>query len=145
MGDAFHDMIRRCDPYAVARAFSSAYEDTERPVVDLIQLLRTRAPKQSDDGPWTIVVKLITDSPFADEPYVDVGAENGDGKNYAIDFTPWDEWLSMSIRVVGQDMDEATVLAHCLWEMTWHGSEEDAAEVMDEAKHAVEEIKRALD
>jgi hypothetical protein len=49
-----------------------------------------------------------------------------DGETYALDFTAWNEWLGMEI-------DEETmktlklyeIAAHCLWEMTYVGYDED--------------------
>jgi len=64
---------------------------------------------------------------------------------YALDFTPWDRWLDMEI-------DEATannvelmrsdIVALCLWEMTFHGyDEEDVQEIFEELKDRVKKIE----
>ena len=41
---------------------------------------------------------------------------------YALDLTPWEEWLGMGIAAETlEGFEPAEIAAHCLWEMTWHG------------------------
>jgi hypothetical protein len=59
-----------------------------------------------------------------DEEYVDVSGYNPDEPEvtYALDFTPWPEWLGMEIKQgVLEEFSKLDVLAHCIWEITWHG------------------------
>jgi hypothetical protein len=43
---------------------------------------------------------------------------------YALDVTPWEDWLGMQIDPSSlQRFDPAELVAHCLWEMTFHGFE----------------------
>jgi PHP family Zn ribbon phosphoesterase len=45
---------------------------------------------------------------------------------YALNFTPWAEWLAMPVtsRTL-QSFPESEIIAHCLWEMTFHSFDED--------------------
>jgi hypothetical protein len=44
---------------------------------------------------------------------------------YALDFTPWEEWLGMQIDPSTLlEFSESEIIAHCLWEMTFHGFEQ---------------------
>lgn len=62
---------------------------------------------------------------------------------YALDFTPWNEWLGMEIDIISYDMLEyQDVCAFILWEMTFHGfSEEPIQKIRDELLNTVEDIK----
>lgn len=44
---------------------------------------------------------------------------------WALDFTPWAEWLGMPIRQSTlENYSELDVMAHCLWEISWMGFDE---------------------
>jgi len=44
---------------------------------------------------------------------------------YALDFTPWAEWLAMPVySKTLQCFPETEIIAHCLWEMTFHSFDE---------------------
>jgi len=59
--------------------------------------------------------------------YVHVaGRKKCSDQSLAIEFTPWEEWLYMPIKVAPElDLDEVGILAHILWEMTWFGYTQD--------------------
>jgi hypothetical protein len=43
---------------------------------------------------------------------------------YALDVTPWEDWLGMQIDPSSlKRFDPAELVAHCLWELTFHGFE----------------------
>jgi len=55
--------------------------------------------------------------------YEDVyGINNRDKEHYALDFTPWEEWLGMMIdeRTL-MDYKTENIIVDCIWEMTFHG------------------------
>lgn len=61
---------------------------------------------------------------------------------YALDFTPWAEWLGMKVneRLFNQFTNE-DIVAHCIWEMTFHGFEEEQIqEKKDDLNRIVEEV-----
>lgn len=49
----------------------------------------------------------------------------GEDIGWAIEYTPWEEWLAMDVVCTCAKDERANtyekVLAHCLWEMTWAG------------------------
>ena len=55
---------------------------------------------------------------------------------------PWAEWLGMEIEQATLDaLPASQILAHCLWEMTFHGFEEwQVQEMSDELKRRVDEL-----
>jgi hypothetical protein len=50
-------------------------------------------------------------------------ASRGDKEvSFALDLTPWEEWLGMNLEAsTFEAFTQAEIVAHCLWEMTWHG------------------------
>jgi len=107
----------------------------------------------------SIVVSNEQDA-FDESEYVDVsGRENNPVENtnrltdsLAIEFTPWNEWLGMDIdKDTLQDFTELEIIAHCLYEMTFMGFDEDEIQgemdkikgIADEYKNMSEEEKKA--
>ncbi|EKD93692.1 MAG: hypothetical protein ACD_28C00081G0002 [uncultured bacterium] len=95
------------------------------------------------------------------EGYVHVSGKNGTlrkaihskhfndcGKNdpeesFAIEYTPWEEWLGMRIdQPSAERFFEVEIIVHCLWEMTFAGFDQASIkEQITELKRRVEEIK----
>lgn len=63
--------------------------------------------------------------------------------SYAIEFTPWAQWLGMEIsEATSRDFSELKIISHCLYEMTFCGYDED--EIQDkfsDIKDDIEEYK----
>ena len=79
----------------------------------------------------SIVVKWVTDD-FDNTKYVDVSGKYLKPKNaeqkfsQGLEFTPWSEWLAMKITNESlQNFNELEIIAHCLYEMTFVGFEEE--------------------
>ncbi len=79
----------------------------------------------------TIIVKWETDD-FDNTKYVDVSGTYNKPKNeeeefsQALEFTPWNKWLAMEIASESlQNFNELEIVAHCLYEMTLVGFEEE--------------------
>lgn len=112
-----------------------------------------------------IIVEEVFRPGLDDEPYVNVSGRNGtlqkelkefehfgvsaDSEfansevSYAIEYTPWEEWLGMEIEPATLEaIDEVGVLAHCLWEMTFAGfDQEDIQPQIRGLQETVDEIK----
>ena len=120
------------------------------------KLIKCRNTKKSK---LTIVVDKVTkdyDGSVLEEPWTDIHALSANGKkiydndrvdeegncleSYAIEMTPWREWLEMEIHERSfKDYDELSIVAHCLWEMTFCGYEE------VEIKDKVIDLKKRCD
>jgi hypothetical protein len=84
----------------------------------LLEMRCLRPKKRS----MSIVVKNASDDDG--EKWIDVsGHDPSDPEcSYALDLTSWNEILGMSIHPdTYADFTEIDIIAHCLWEMTWHG------------------------
>lgn len=86
-----------------------------------------------EEGYWYVDGKKCTED-FADS---EVG--------FALDFTPWNEWLGMEIDQESANdirLMRADIVALCLYEMTFHGYDEsDIQEVFSELEKKVKEIQ----
>ncbi|MBW2011410.1 MAG: hypothetical protein JRI32_07155 [Deltaproteobacteria bacterium] len=90
-----------------------------------------------------IFMELCIDKDAEQEQYIDVYGKNGtirsDGEeeHYALDFSPWSEWLGMEVESsVIEKYTYAEIVSHCLYEMTFYGFDEETKE------EQLEEIKR---
>jgi hypothetical protein len=65
--------------------------------------------------------------------------------SYAIEMTPWNEWLGMEIdqeTANNVELTRADIVAHCMWEMTFFGFEEEKIqEILNDLNEKSEEIK----
>lgn len=111
-------------------------------------------PKKNIDK-WKIVVAPYKETfiskedneQWTDEGY-DIYAKKPKDKNhYAIECTPWEEWLSMNIdNNTLKIMSNADIVAHCLYEMTFISFEQEEIQgVITMVKGLVEEIEETLE
>ena len=86
-----------------------------------------------------LIIETIKDE---DGDYVDVSGKEGK-QIYAIEFTPWAEWLGMNIDVKTLKLfSKVDIVCHALWEMTFVGwEEEDVSGFMKEMQKRVKEVK----
>ncbi len=79
-----------------------------------------------------------------DEAYHSVhGLENDDITSWALEYTPWEEWLAMEIHektII--NYTEIDIIGHCLWEMTFMGYDTETIQgQLDEINKRVEEVR----
>lgn len=102
-------------------------------------------PEETD---MTIVVTQVKDD-FDGEEYVNVSGTHNHPKteeekfSQAIEFSPWNQWLDMDISTESlNDFSELEIIAHCLYEMTFVGfEEEDIQEELSDLEKTVEDYK----
>jgi hypothetical protein len=64
---------------------------------------------------------------------------------HALDVTPWEDWLGMQIDPVSlQEFDSAQLIAHCLWELTFHGFEPSEIRAFSEGLQARAQAIQAM-
>lgn len=104
-------------------------------------------PVEPTDNIDIINVSWFESDNWADERNGDAsGYINVDGRsniltdksNYALDFTPRNVWLGMNV-VMDTEMTIPELVAHILWEMTWHSFDE------KDIEERREKIKKAKD
>lgn len=98
-----------------------------------------------------VVAHQIDD--FDGEEYVDVSGSYRNPKSEeeefseALEFTPWNQWLGMEISQESlEDFTELEIIAHCLFEMTFVGFEEEVIqEEMESIQKSIEDFKNMSD
>ena len=107
--------------------------------------LLTRKPKKHNLSDMFINISSYT---HADGDWLDVeGVEPGKKKYYGIEFCPWDDWISMFITQKTLDsFDKETIVAACLYEMTFFGFTEDKIEnKKNELRNSIEDMKKEIE
>lgn len=66
---------------------------------------------------------------------------NEDELTYAMDLTPWEELIDAEIKL-NLPLNDASILAHILWEITFHGF---SPEAINKAKDELIEIEKGID
>jgi hypothetical protein len=74
-------------------------------------------PKRSD---CVLSIKHVKN---VEEEYEDVfGISKKDNQNYALEFTPWQEWLGMEVdQKTLKKYSKSSIIANCIYEMTFYG------------------------
>ena len=74
-------------------------------------------PKRSD---CVLTIKHVKND---EEDYEDVfGISKKDNQNYALEFTPWQEWLDMELdQKTLKEYSKPSIIANCIYEMTFFG------------------------
>jgi hypothetical protein len=150
----FGELIANCLWLSVETVFSTIYPDQLDYLNDyenVFDLLKSLKPKESN---IIIIVSNETDS-FDNEKYVNVsGYDNSKAKisnnlteSLALEFTPWDEWLSMNIDQSSlKEFSSYEFICHCLHEMTIIGfNQEEIKNELDKIQGAVEGYKDMTD
>jgi hypothetical protein len=66
-----------------------------------------------------------------DQPWIVYGTEYGTRVSYSLEWTPWQEWMSMAVSPDTIDLlGEIDTICHCLYELTLMGyTEEEIAQI----------------
>lgn len=101
-----------------------------------------------DEEPFTEVVGKdgTLNKELEDFKYLNKGEDSEYANSeveYALDFQPWEEWLGMEIdTATHQKYTHPEILAHCFWEMTFMGLDQDAIrEEKQELERKAAELK----
>lgn len=170
------ELVDKFDWKVVKQALIDAYPDEKKKNFKgyklVLETLKLKEPKEND---MRIFVTLVEDWYDKGEFYTHVDGKNGrtwfdewkehpewsskptpetEGHeiSWAIEYTPWDEWLGMKIDPVSfngangqKGFSEVQIVAYCLWEMTWAGfTEEKIKKGIDELNDSANEIKEAI-
>lgn len=136
------ELIHSVDQAKVLEIIVSKYDDGERNLAGYTHVflqLRDLAPGSSTLE--CISVRMTTEDSLGDgvEEHADVSGLDKKGERFAIEFTPWDQWLGLPVRFEGMSVEEA--VAHCIWEMTFFGfTPEKVKEAADELDQSVKDV-----
>jgi hypothetical protein len=112
----------------------------------VLKTLRSLEPVQRDN--MKIDVSHVIDDTDPEETfeYENVsGVVDGEDMSYAIEYTPWEQWLGMHFTAASLKYPEIDLIAHCLWEMTWSGfDQEEIQKTYSGFVEAAKEIENGL-
>ena len=167
--NTLQDLLKRNDPETVADRIAALYPGQASMRDDyLAQYLKCLHLEPVADSPqMTLVVRVCPAEPeFDEEDSVDIAGSTGQSRrqyyledngpdahmhnpedphwdepeSFGLSFTPWNKWCAMPFSDESlTKFSEVDLLAHALWEMSWHGFDEIAIE------ERLEGIKRSAD
>ena len=146
----FTDLIKTNSWLSIEMVLLQCYPDEKKNIAAYEQIFNNLQLMEAVACGISIVVSTEQDA-FDESEYVNVsGRENNPKENpnkltdsLAIEFTPWNEWLGMDIdKDTLQDFTELEIIAHCLFEMTFMGFDEEEIQAeMDKLKDIADEYK----
>lgn len=124
----FKDIIRACAFKKVKGALLKLYPDLKKLIKGykyVFNTLKLMRPKYSKKG-MIIDIEKVGRGKNAYFSVSGVCTEKGIKQSYAIEYTPWSEWLGCEVdKQVLKKMTKEEIAAHCLWEMTFAGFTQD--------------------
>lgn len=154
MFTTLHDLIHGLPEDEILRACAETDPEFADQYADMLRELKAVQPIRQT---MTIVLRMVPQMNFKrvngklvraeDKIVLDIsGEELGDDTSYAIEFSPWAEWLGMTFRVEGCDLTPAQIAAECLNEMTWGGwTEHDQTETREMIGERMQEVHDLVD
>lgn len=142
----FVDLVNRFknDEKAVCDRLIELYpdmKDSREGYLDVMKELESLDPWEDCD--MQLVVAEVEDW-YDKSKYIDVsGSSEEDGDSYAIEYSPWEEWLAMEISDdTLENFSAIDIYAHSLWEMTWAGFDQSEIQgKIDSMNEAVNSIR----
>ncbi len=124
----FKDIVRSCAFKKVKDALLELYPDRKKLIKGykyVFKTLKLMRPRYGKEG-MVIDIEKVGRGKNAYFSVSGVCTQKGIKQSYAIEYTPWSEWLGCEVdRKVLRKMPREEVAAHCLWEMTFAGFTQD--------------------
>jgi hypothetical protein len=155
MTETLKDLVMRADREEVRRviddnwgdALSPLSRDAHMQVLTQLQVLKPQKPLTFEGAPLVAIQLCRMEDEWDGkvEVFTDVCGLDAKDDRWAIEFQPWSQWLSLPIRTVGQEYTEAQIIAHCLYEMTFLGYDEEIIkEQSDKLKESAEQLDKDI-
>jgi len=124
----FKDVVRVCIFKDVEESLLRLYPDQKKAINKykyVFQTLRFLRPRYNNKG-MIIDIRKVGRGKNAYFSVSGVYAQRSRKQLYAIEFTPWSEWLGLEIgNQILKKIPKKEIIAHCLWEMTFMGFTQD--------------------
>lgn len=139
----FHEIIQ-CVMYsdvlvALQRVYPSLTEAQNLGHIYVLQKLKTMPPEESL---YILTCKWVEPHLLSEEGCWHVYGIDPDDDMWAIDFIPWAQWLDMECDY-DANLTPAEFVAHCLYEMTYYGyNEEDVKGEFEKITKQVEAVQK---
>lgn len=143
----FNDLIKKHskDWEKIAKLFVRLYPNQKKSI-DGYELVFKKLVKMKPKRMMMEIVLTFYKDPEEIEPYVGVDGKDDKENSWAIEFTPWDKWLGMSIDpLMLYTFSEEEVICYCLWEMTYCGFDQhDIQNTKKEIFGRIDKVKKDL-
>lgn len=118
----FHELLKSVNWEDIKKSLTEHYPEEDTDIYhDIVHDLKRRDPVDVD-----MVIDIEEDTVEGNTWYHIVGRSLLEEKDYALDFTPWSQWLSCKIKdELFEKYKEEEIVAHCLFEMTYDGYDEE--------------------
>ena len=147
------NLIQSNEWLSVELTMLSLYPDQKESIEaykQIFEMLKDRTPANTETE---IILQQCYDDENGEESYIDVsGRDPNAGKDeltdrLAIEFTPWNEWLGMTIsNETLADFNELEIISHCLFEMTFVSfDEKEIQEYLESLNKTAEEFRNLTD
>lgn len=142
------EILQKYSDKEILKKVFEFYPDQKKSKDGYLNALDELRHKRSRKSNIKVDVSYVNDY-FDKTEYVSVDGfdPNDVTTSYAIEFIPWSEWLGAEITIWSfENFDELSILAYCLWEMTWRGySCKQVRQQYSKIVNTVEEIKLNAD
>lgn len=124
------EILEKANWQQVAIELVSAYPNQRKAIKgyeEVFELLQAKMPKDSE---LKLVVEYVEDDLDPGTFFYNVlGAKDGDEIGYGLSFKSWSEWMGMDVSEETEaSFSPEQICAHCLYEMTFYGFEEETIE-----------------
>ncbi|MBI5635139.1 MAG: hypothetical protein HZA15_16850 [Nitrospirae bacterium] len=120
----FKEIIRACSFIHVKEALLRLYPDQKKNINgyrDVFETLHNMRSRGNREG-MAIVIRRVGRGKNAYFSVSGICLENDIQQSYALEYTPWPEWLGYEVaQSVLKKLSKEEIAAHCLWEMTFAG------------------------
>lgn len=140
----FKDLFNDVNKSEVLKSMLEIYPNQENNLVAYDKMLDKLIVMEADKNPDMVLVVLPEEDYFCGEMVDDVvGFSIKNQQTYAIEFTPWKEWLGMTVCEKSLEYyGDIPFIVHCLYEMSFVSFEEDDIKnEIDILKEREEEIE----
>jgi len=124
----FKEIIKKHTFKEVKKKLLQLYPDSKKSIEGYEKVFAILQKKRSRKSDVEISIEVFREDEkdFPAEEYIRVSeVRKRDRESYAIEYTPWSEWLGMEIEnQTYSHFIDVDIIAHCLWEMTWSGFKE---------------------
>lgn len=148
---AFKELLKQTNFENFKKALVEQYPDQAENIEGykkVFKELLVMEPIEKNGEIWQLEVRLVKSIFKEEEDFVDVSGiwlnSTEPQQRWALEFIPWEEWLSM---LVNEEQVEHfgldNYIAHCIWEMTYCGFEQEVIKGKnEELKNLAEEIQK---
>lgn len=144
---SFKELVMKHSWNEVRKALITEFLDQEENVdvyEDVFSELKELHPTENKDK-FVIQMRYVKEEDMhEDTGYYDIVAKKpNDMESYAIEFSPWEEWLGFYCNQKNlEEQGELVFIAHCLWEMTFDGyNQEEIQKTVNELEQRIKEIE----